>query len=300
MTDDHPRARPDTGGAVTGPHASAGGWTGRRTAAVVGALLVVLGSVLAAAGSLGLWVDATWRDDDGFLGTGAKSFGTSGYALVLGPVDMRWTDVGVPIGQEWLGVVELEVDRDVFVGIGAADDVADYLAGVDYDELRVDGTAIGRRHQDGGPAPSEPAARPIWVAYGTGTASWQAEEGRWVVAVLNPDGSRVVDTELSARASVPALRPASAALLVGGLLVLALGGAVLPLTAVRPPRRRVPVVGPVVPPEPVAPTSEGKAAPADSEGPDSADDDRSWRAGARDAVGCGGDAERTTVGDTPS
>ncbi|MET1071490.1 MAG: hypothetical protein ABWY11_02465 [Umezawaea sp.] len=280
MTDDHPSSRPDPGGDESGgepgPRPPAGGWTGRRTAAVIGAFLLLVGAVVAAAGSLGLWVDATRRDDDGFLGTGAKSFRTSGYALSSGVVDMRWTDLGVPIGQDWLGVVELRVDRDVFVGVGAADDVADYLAGVDYDELRVDGTAIGRRHQDGGPAPSEPAARPIWAAYGTGTASWQAEEGRWTVAVLNADGSRVVDTELSARATVPALRPVSGALLAGGVLVLALGGVVLFLSAAR---RRVPVV---VSPSSSAPeraVSDSEREEGVTEASDPVDDDRMWRRG---------------------
>ncbi|PRY44766.1 hypothetical protein [Umezawaea tangerina] len=287
MTDDHAPPRPREGDGAPGPpgefrgrRSPEGGWTGRRTAALVGALLLVVGSLLTAAGSLGFWVDATQRDADGFLGAGSKSFRTSGYALSFGPVDMRWTDVGVPIGQDWLGVVELRVDHDVFVGIGTADDVADYLTGVDYDELRLDGTAIGRQHQDGGPAPSEPAARPIWVAYGTGTASWQAEEGKWAVAVLNADGSRVVDTRLSARASVPALRPASAVLVLGGILALALGGAVLLLTAVHP-TRRVPVVASGHPPrpEPDGVAADGDAVPAPTgwERPGPADDDRMWR-----------------------
>ncbi|HEX6340142.1 hypothetical protein [Umezawaea sp.] len=212
--------------------------SGARTAAVVlCALLLVLGSVLSAAGSVGLWADTTRRDADGFLATGSKSFRTSGYALSFGTVDMRWTRTGVTIGHDWLGIVELRADPDVFVGIGAAADVADYLSGVAYDEVRTNGADIGYRHREGGPAPSAPAARPIWVAYGTGTLAWQAEEGEWAVVVLNPDGSRVVDTRLSARASVPALGPTAAALLLGGVLAVFLSGVVLVVAVLHTFRR---------------------------------------------------------------
>jgi hypothetical protein len=241
MSDVQPPFRPDN--VVEEPTATGAGdrvpaaGSGRIAVAVVGALLLVLGSVLSGTGSLGVWADATLRDADGFLGTGSKSFRTSGYALSFGTVDMRWTKTELPVGQDWLGVVELEVDQDVFVGIGAADDVADYLAGVDHDVVRATGSAFGYRHQDGGPVPSEPAARPIWVAYGTGSLAWQAEEGKWTAVVLNQDGSRTVDTRLSARATVPALGPVATTALLGGALVLLLGGVTLAVTVPLPSRR---------------------------------------------------------------
>ncbi|MCS7475588.1 hypothetical protein ACFFQW_40050 [Umezawaea endophytica] len=221
------------------PRVVRGRSSGRTAVVVVGALLLVLGSALSGAGSLGRWADASLRDADGFLGTGSKPFHTSGYALSFGAVDMRWTKAGLPVGQDWLGVVELEVDQDVFVGIGAADDVADYLSGVDHDVVRPNGSEFRYRHQDGGPVPSEPAARPIWVAYGIGSLAWQAEEGKWTVVVLNHDGSRTVDTALSARATVPALGPVATTALHGGALVLLLGAVTLAVTA-PPPSRRAP------------------------------------------------------------
>ncbi|MFD9739378.1 hypothetical protein [Umezawaea sp. NPDC059074] len=209
----------------------------RTLVGVVALVLLVCGSVLAAAGAVGVWVDGTRRDADGFLTTGARSFHSNGYALSFGAVDMRWTEVAVPVGQDWLGVVELRGDQDVFVGIGAADDVAEYLAEVEYDEVRVREAAIGYRHHPGGPAPSVPAARPIWVAYGTGSLAWQAEEGEWAAVLLNPDGSRVVDSKVSARATVPALGPVSATALLGGVVVLAVGGVVLLSAGVRGRKR---------------------------------------------------------------
>ncbi|HEX6343279.1 DUF4389 domain-containing protein [Umezawaea sp.] len=245
MTDAYPPFRLDTGGDEPGvttidhpppPHADGGGWSGGRiAAAVIGVALLLFGVALSAAGSLGLWADATQRDADGYLHTGAKSFHSDGYALSFGTVDLRWTEAAWPIGTDWLGDVELRADEDVIIGIGPADDVNRYLSVVERDEVQGIGPEVVYRHLDGGPPP---ATRPTWAASGTGSLTWHADEGTWAVAVLNPDGSRVVDTRLSARATVPALGWVSTALLLGGVLVVSLGGTTLLVAAVRSSRRR--------------------------------------------------------------
>jgi uncharacterized protein DUF4389 len=249
MTDAYPPFRLDTGGDEPGvttidqgpPPPASDGWSGGRiAAAVIGSVLLVFGVGVSAVGSLGLWADATQRDADGYLGTGAKSFRSDGYALSFGTVDLRWTEAGWPIGEDWLGDVELRADEDVFLGVGPADDVNRYLAGVEHDEVRGVGPEVVYRHRDGGPPPAAPATRPIWAASGTGSLTWHAEQGTWAVAVLNPDGSRVVDTRLSARATVPALAWISTALLLGGVLVLGFGGTTLLVAVVRSSSRREP------------------------------------------------------------
>jgi hypothetical protein len=247
MTDAYPPFRLDTGGEEPGvttidhepPPPPGDGWSGGRVAAaVIGTVLLVIGAGFSAAGSVGLWADATQRDADGYLHTGAKSFHSDGYALSFGTVDLRWTDAGWPIAQDWLGDVQVRADEDVFVGIGPADDVTRYLSGVERDEVQGIGQEVVYRHQDGGPPPAAPATRPFWAASGTGSMTWRSDEGTWAVAVLNPDGSRVVDTRLSARATVPALGWISTALLIGGVLVVAFGGTTLLVAVVRSSRRR--------------------------------------------------------------
>ncbi|HEX6344950.1 DUF4389 domain-containing protein [Umezawaea sp.] len=249
MTDAYPPFRLDLGGDEPGATTidqvpppqppRADGWSGGRVAAaVVGALLLGLGALVSAVGTVGLWADATQRDSAGYLDTGTESFRTDGYAVSFGAVDLSWTDPRWQIGGDWLGEVELRVDRDVFVGIGRADDVARYLSGVEHDEVVLGGNDVDQRHRAGGPPPGEPGAQSVWVASGTGSLTWRAERGTWAVAVLNEDGGRVVDTDLSARATVPALGPISLALLVGGVLVLALGGTTLLVAAVRASRHQ--------------------------------------------------------------
>ena len=240
MTDAYPPFRLDTGGDEPGvttidqgpppPH-PVDGWTGGRVvAAVVGALLLGLGSLVSAAGAVGLWADSTQRDADGFLGTGTKSFHSDGYALSFGTVDLRWTDARWQVGQDWLGEVELRADRDAVVAVGPADEVARYLSGVDHDEVVPAGSEVGYRHRSGG---APPAVRPAWAVSGTGSVTWRPERGEWTVVVLNANGGKVVDTDLSARATVPALGPVSIAALLGGVLVVAVGGTTLLVAAVR-------------------------------------------------------------------
>jgi hypothetical protein len=61
--------------------------------------------------------------------------------------------------------------------------------------------------------------------------SWRAEQGNWTAVVLNADGTRGVDTRLAAQAEVPALRPLSIGLIVGGGVILLLGLAMMLVAA---------------------------------------------------------------------
>jgi hypothetical protein len=124
-----------------------------------------------------------------------------------------------------------------FVGIGPADAVAGYLTTVDRDRL-VDlrsGQAVQQRLPGGAPA-TPPAQQTFWVASAAGAGpqqlTWTPTDGRWVVAVMNADGSRPVDVELSAGATLPHLRWLWIGLFVGAALALVVG-AVLVVLAVR-------------------------------------------------------------------
>ncbi|MCS7484757.1 DUF4389 domain-containing protein [Umezawaea endophytica] len=244
MTDAYPPFRLDTGGDEPGvttidqepPPPPSSGWTGGRVAAVViGALLLGTGSLVSAAGAIGLWAHSTQRDADGYLVAGTKSFHSSGYALSFGAIDLRWTEARWRIAEDWLGEVRLRADDDVVVGIGPADDVARYLEGVEHDEVWPAGAEVDYRHQAGGPLP---VAQPAWAASGTGSLTWRAEQGTWAVVARNADNGKVVDTELSARATVPALGPVSTGALLGGVLLVSLGGTMLLIAAMHAFERR--------------------------------------------------------------
>jgi hypothetical protein len=236
MTDTYPPFRFDSGGDEPGtttidqsppPAPSHGGWTpGRVAAVVVGALLLVTGGAVGGTGGFGLWADTTQRDSAGFLSTGAESFHSNGYALEFGTVELRWTDEDWALADDWLGEVRLKADDDVFIGIGRTEDVTRYLSGVEHDEVSTAGPRVTYQHRDGG-APQNPAAQTFWAASGTGEVTWRAEQGSWTAVVLNAGGSRGVDTSIAAQAEVPALRPLSIWLLVGGGVLLVLGLAMM-------------------------------------------------------------------------
>ena len=151
MRDEYPPFRLDQGGsdtpaegvdvpdALAAPVAAepsrGGGTAGRVVLIVVGIVAGVLALGLLASGCALVAVDQTQRDDDGFLMSPSEDFRTPSYAVVSESADLDTK------GAEWaldtfLGTVRIRSEsdaRDVFVGIGPADDVDAYLDGVEHD-----------------------------------------------------------------------------------------------------------------------------------------------------------------------
>ena len=198
----------------------------------------------APAGRAVLVLNNVARGDDGMISTTAEQFQGNGYALEFGTVDITWADGGWATDTDWLGQVQIRTegassDIPLFVGIGSASDVSAYLAGVQTDRV----TNIGlfpfdvQYNQQPGQAPATPpAAQDFWVASGMGvgpqTVTWDSAPGRWVLVVMNADGSQGVSTGVEAGATMPFLDR-----LVPTLLALAgigLGAVVLLVLALRP------------------------------------------------------------------
>ncbi|GAA1331500.1 hypothetical protein GCM10009660_04930 [Catellatospora bangladeshensis] len=242
LTDAYPPFRLDTGGDEPGaatldpPAQPSVGTAGRVVPMVLGVLLLLGGAGPAAAGALGLWVDQTRRDASGALTTPAQHLTTTGYALELGADGMDWTDAGWVTGEERLGRVGFRVDPDAFVGIGPAGDVARYLAGVDHDRVTGFGDRPTYRHTTGAAPASPPHDQPFWVASGFGGLTWTARPGQWTAVVMNADGSRAVDTPVTATATLPVLAPIAWTSLGAGVVLLLLGGGLVLHAATRPTR----------------------------------------------------------------
>jgi hypothetical protein len=228
MTDSYPPFRLDLGGsepaavAIESPPAdrtevgaarSGTSWTtGRVVSVVLGSLLVVAALGAAIGGSALLVADRAGRDADGFLGVEERTVSTSGYALVLDPVELRG-DPGGPDPGAVFGQVRVNASgptTGMFVGIGPASDVEAYLAGVEHSRWaagRPDRPAL--EALPGGPPATSPGDQSFWVAAasgpGTQQVTWSATEGRWAVVVMNADGTRPVIATLSAGVTAPAL-----------------------------------------------------------------------------------------------
>ena len=85
------------------------GWaTGRITALVIGALLVLVAVTLLGGGGTGLWAELTQRDA-GYVTTDVHAFSTSGSALATEPTHLGSPGVGWLYSPGLLGKVRIRV-----------------------------------------------------------------------------------------------------------------------------------------------------------------------------------------------
>lgn len=262
MTDTYPPFRLDMGGSevsvlavpptrgtrsapgpVQAPRPGTSWSPGRVVSVVAGSILLVTGAGTAVGASAVLAADTAGRGADGFVRVPAQTVTGTGHALVFDPFSLE-SDLGAPRLGEVVGDVRIGATaaQDVFVGIGPADAVEGYLAGVQRDRvvtLEPGRDAVADRLPGGAPA-TAPAAQTFWAesAAGPGTQelTWTVAEGRWTVVVMNADGGTPVVADVSLGASAPWLGWVWIGMFIGAGLGL-LGGAVLVLLAVRRDRK---------------------------------------------------------------
>jgi hypothetical protein len=222
------------------------GTTAAQVAALVaGSLIGLFALGLMAAGGVALWGEAQ-KDAQGYVATASDPFSTRGYALATDNLEVDSDVPGWVARQDDFGKVRLQVtphgDKPVFVGIAPTSEVSRYLhqsphstvRDLEYSPFRVDYAARG-----GDRRPARPAAQDFWAAstHGAGTQSltWDVRHGSWSVVVMNADGSRGVDTGISAGVRLPFLSAIGWSTIGGGALLL-LGAGGLFYLGLRQPR----------------------------------------------------------------
>jgi hypothetical protein len=224
---------------------------GRIAAIVAGGLAAVLAIGFIAGGALLLWGDSK-KDDQGYLSTGKDHYAASTYALATENLDVDLDGAGWIMDRDDLGNVRLAVessaaDKPVFVGIAHTSDVSRYLQGTSYTSVTdIDYSpfhaSYSDRDQGGDRRPARPADQDFWAASahgsGTQTVAWDLEDGDWSIVVMNADGSRGVDTDISAAAKIPFLGTLGWVSLGGALVLLITAGTLLymGLRSPRPPK----------------------------------------------------------------
>ena len=217
---------------ATAIHAPPPRHRGSRTAAIaIAGVLGVLSLALGAAGTVALWGDSQ-RDDQGYFSTATHRYTASTSALTTEEIDV---DADIP---NWLagdddiyGGLRLRVAAGdggpVFAGIARTADVERYLAGASHTQVTdIDTDPFDAEYADhaGAGRPADPAGQDIWAASTQGaglqTLDWEIRDGRWSVVVMNPDGSRGIDADVSAGVSIGVLEPIGWGLLGGGALLL--------------------------------------------------------------------------------
>jgi hypothetical protein len=215
------------------------------------AILALVSTVLLAVGALSLWGNAQ-RDGDGYISTDREHVSTTAYALASDDLDINDDGPDWLLDGEDLGTVRLGVQprdgKPVFIGVARTSDVERYLSGTAYTTVADFDTSPFRADYDdhaGTGTPVPPAERAIWDASVQGDGNqrldWDVKAGNWSVVMMNADGSRGVDTTVTAGAKLSFLQPLGWASIGGGLVLMLAAGGLLYL-GLRPPR--VPPVAP--------------------------------------------------------
>ena len=189
----------------------------------------------------------------GFFETSSRIMSTDGYALTTPDIDLHigsgidWVPKGATLG------IRIRAtsagSAPLFVGIGPTDQVAQYLADVERDEVTGFGwfsAGVEYFHISGGAPSSPPSEQDFWAAReegrGTQTLEWDVRSGNWTAVMMNSDGSAPVIADVSVGARFGLLLPIGIVLVVGGVILFAVGIVLIVLGA--RPSRREPVTQP--------------------------------------------------------
>jgi hypothetical protein len=203
---------------------------------VLGALLLLPGIGLVAAGGVLLWAHGVDRTD-GFVVSPEDRFTTSTHALISDRIDLRtgadWLPVHTALGDARVEVTPREGHR-VFVGVARAADAEAYLREVSRTRIQALGfdSPIGDDDQLPGSAePAAPADQRFWMAQSSGAGvqrvTWPAAEGDWMFVIMNDDGSAGIDVDARIGAEFPALGTVAWTVLIIGLGVTAISVLIL-------------------------------------------------------------------------
>lgn len=208
---------------------------------VIGSVFALLGVGFLIAGAMGVRLEITFSDPEGFLTSKEVSFTADSYAIVTSPanIGVDWPWWFETVGTLRVKVAATALADQVFAGIGPYEEVRTYLSEVEYEEIAEfehHPYRVEYRRHPGTATPMRPVEQTFWrtsaTGSGTQTLTWDPEPGKWVLVVMNADASRGIDVEGSVGVRVPWLLGAVIGLLAGGLGALA-GGLALILVSAR-------------------------------------------------------------------
>jgi hypothetical protein len=205
---------------------------GRIVAIVAGAIIAAVG-LCAVLGGLGLlWLDGK-KDDSGYFTTSAEQFSTPRNAITSDDLEVA-QDSDASALNAIFGKLRFRVrgneGQPVFIGIAPTANVNAYLAGVGHERVlnvEVDPFTADYITEEGDLQPAPPGEQSFWdvSAEGPGerTLNWKTKAGNWSIVVMNADGSALVDTRISAGASVPIISTLAWVALLGGAVIILAG-----------------------------------------------------------------------------
>ena len=205
---------------------------------VAGALLGLLGLTLAGVAAAAGWA-AVQQRGGGFITAPTQRYAVSSYALTTTDLNVIIDD-GLPsaarpdAARVMVRATPADPAKPVFVGIAPRAEVAAYLKDVEHSELTSVTFAPFRatyRTVPGSRTPEPPGRQTFWAVSAEGAGTQQAEaalrSGNWVVVVMNADATPQVAADLTAGVRSALLGPIAAGLIVGTIVLLGAGVALL-------------------------------------------------------------------------
>ena len=205
---------------------------------VAGALLGLLGLTLAGVAAAASWA-AVQQRDGGFITAPTQRYAVNSYALTTTDLNVIIDD-GLPsaarpdAARVMVRATPADPAKPVFVGIAPRAEVAAYLTDVEHSELISVTFAPFRatyRTVPGSRTPEPPGRQTFWAVSAEGAGTQQVEtalrSGNWVVVVMNADATPQVAADLTAGVRSALLGPIAAGLIVGTIVLLGAGVALL-------------------------------------------------------------------------
>ena len=208
------------------------------------AVFLLIGTGMLLGGAALHFADSNMRDGQGYFMGSTAAWDSPGYAVRSDVAVLHRNPGGIDLPPWLLGSVQVTADpatsNGVFIGIARTAAVDRYLRGVAHST--VDNPVLGRHDQmmsryrfvDGGSPAVAPADATFWAVSASGpgqqTINWAPEAGSWTIVVMNGEGTTPVAADVTVGAEVPVLDELGTALLVSGLVVVALAGVGMWLT----------------------------------------------------------------------
>jgi hypothetical protein len=208
---------------------------------VVGLIFFVGGGLVATAGGALMSVFGS----DNTLSSGTHQVSTPVTAVVAAMNDIKGTNgIANAVDNPTLRVSVHSAGKDVFLGIGPAADVDQYLAGVAYDkvtDLDLSPFQLVTARQNGSNQPGAPGDQTFWTVQANGgqaTVDWQITDGSYRLVVMNADASPGVSITGQFALKVPNLFVVGLGVLLAGLLGVLIGIAIIVIGIRSGSRRR--------------------------------------------------------------
>lgn len=216
---------------------------------VLGIVLLLLSLVPLLGGGWLMWTEKTRRDREGFYRTKTIQFekdsyaiATSGTKIELGE-DSKWFFRGRRWDPGDFLSIKIEgsssdPSKQIFIGLAQASKVEAYLKDVEHHEatpLIILRSRLGYVRHMGTSKPEAPTTQAFWKATahggGTQTLVWGIEEGAYSLVLMNDDGSRGLDLNVSFGVKIPpivwgigsVLLVVGIALLIAAIIAIYLG-----------------------------------------------------------------------------